>query len=65
MARIAVFGAGGVGGYIAAMPARSGHWVALIARNQNLDAINKDRSAHRKFRGNNRHETIYRQRQTG
>jgi 2-dehydropantoate 2-reductase len=39
MKRFAVVGAGGIGGYIAGMLARSGHWVALIARNQNLEAI--------------------------
>ena len=41
MAKIAVVGAGGVGGYIAAALARSGHWVALIARNRHLGAITR------------------------
>jgi 2-dehydropantoate 2-reductase len=39
--KMVVFGAGGVGGYIAAMLARSGHWVALITRGQQLRAIKR------------------------
>lgn len=37
--RIAVYGAGGVGGYFAAVLARAGYWVGLIARGRQLDAI--------------------------
>jgi 2-dehydropantoate 2-reductase len=37
--KIAVFGAGGVGGYFAATLARAGYHVALIARGRNLEAI--------------------------
>ena len=37
--RLAVFGAGGVGGYFASVLARAGYWVGLIARGQNLVAI--------------------------
>jgi len=37
--KIAVVGAGGVGGYIGALLVRSGHDVALIARNEHLEAI--------------------------
>ncbi len=39
--RFAVFGAGGVGGYFAAVLARAGCWVGLIARGQHLDAIRR------------------------
>ncbi|HTZ97708.1 MAG TPA: 2-dehydropantoate 2-reductase [Terriglobales bacterium] len=37
--RFAVYGAGGVGGYFAAVLARAGHWLGLIARGRQLDAI--------------------------
>jgi 2-dehydropantoate 2-reductase len=37
--KFAVYGAGGVGGYFAAVLARAGHWVGLIARGHQLDAI--------------------------
>lgn len=37
--RIGVYGAGGVGGYFAAMLARAGYWIGLIARGRQLDAI--------------------------
>lgn len=37
--RFAVYGAGGVGSYFAAVLARSGYWVGLIARGRQLDAI--------------------------
>lgn len=37
--RIAILGAGGVGGYFGALLARAGHDVALYARGANLDAI--------------------------
>ena len=37
--RIAILGAGGVGGYYAGILARSGHAVALLARGPNLDAL--------------------------
>jgi 2-dehydropantoate 2-reductase len=37
--RIAILGAGGVGGYYAGTLARSGHAVALLARGPNLDAL--------------------------
>jgi 2-dehydropantoate 2-reductase len=37
--RFAVFGAGGVGGYFAAVLARAGYWVGLIARGRQLEAV--------------------------
>jgi len=37
--RIAVFGAGGTGGYLGALLARSGNQVSMIARGENLKAI--------------------------
>ncbi len=37
--RIAIIGAGGVGGYFAAVLARAGHDVALLARGEHLEAI--------------------------
>lgn len=37
--RIAILGAGGVGGYFGALLARAGHDVILFARGENLDAI--------------------------
>ena len=37
--RIAILGAGGVGGYYAGILARSGHAVALLARGAHLDAL--------------------------
>ena len=37
--RIAIYGAGGVGGYYGGVLARAGHDVALIARGAHLDAI--------------------------
>ena len=37
--RIAILGAGGVGGYYAGILARSGHAVALLARGPHLDAL--------------------------
>lgn len=37
--RIAIFGAGGAGGYFGARLARSGEEVALIARGKHLEAI--------------------------
>jgi len=37
--RIAIFGAGGTGGYLGALLARSGHQVSVIARGENLEAI--------------------------
>ncbi len=37
--RIAIYGAGGVGGYFGGVLARAGHEVALIARGAHLDAI--------------------------
>lgn len=40
--RIAVFGAGGVGGYFGAQLARSGEDVVLIARGKHLEAIRKN-----------------------
>lgn len=40
--RFAVYGAGGVGGYFAAVLARSGHWVGLIARGRHLEAIRQN-----------------------
>jgi 2-dehydropantoate 2-reductase len=40
--RIAVFGAGGVGGYFGAVLARAGHPVAMIARGAQLAAIRRD-----------------------
>jgi 2-dehydropantoate 2-reductase len=39
---IAVFGAGGVGGYFGAVLARAGHRVVFIARGAHLEAIRKD-----------------------
>jgi 2-dehydropantoate 2-reductase len=39
--KFAVFGAGGVGGYFAAVLARAGYWTAVIARGQHLDAIQR------------------------
>src|SRR5579863_163190 len=40
--RIAVYGAGGVGGYFAAVLARAGYWVGVIARGRQLDAIREN-----------------------
>ena len=40
--RIAVIGAGGVGGYFGALLARAGHEVILFARGEHLDAIRKN-----------------------
>lgn len=40
--RIAVIGAGGVGGYFGALLARAGHDVVLFARGDHLDAIRRD-----------------------
>jgi 2-dehydropantoate 2-reductase len=40
--RFAVFGAGGVGGYFAAVLARAGYWVGLIARGRQLEAIRQN-----------------------
>ncbi|MGH8251594.1 MAG: ketopantoate reductase family protein [Steroidobacteraceae bacterium] len=40
--RIAVVGAGGVGGYFAGVLARSGAWVGLLARGDQLAAIGRD-----------------------
>lgn len=40
--RIAVLGAGGVGGYFGAVLARAGHDVVLFARGEHLDAIQRD-----------------------
>ena len=37
--RIAVLGAGGVGGYYGGILARAGHAVALLARGAHLDAL--------------------------
>jgi 2-dehydropantoate 2-reductase len=37
--KFAVFGAGGVGGYFAAVLARAGHWTAVVARGKHLEAI--------------------------
>ena len=39
--RIAVMGAGGVGGYLGAKLARGGHDVALIARGAHLEALRR------------------------
>ena len=40
--RIAVFGAGGVGGYLGAMLAQADEEVALIARGEHLEAIQEN-----------------------
>jgi 2-dehydropantoate 2-reductase len=40
--RIAILGAGGVGGYYGGILARAGHDVALMARGAHLDAIRRD-----------------------
>jgi len=40
--RIAVFGAGGVGGYFGALLARGGHEVSIVARGAHLAAIQRD-----------------------
>jgi 2-dehydropantoate 2-reductase len=40
--RIAVVGAGGVGGYFAGVLARSGAWIGLLARGDHLAAIRQD-----------------------
>ncbi len=40
--RIAVMGAGGIGGYLGAKLARGGHDVALIARGAHLEALRRD-----------------------
>jgi 2-dehydropantoate 2-reductase len=40
--RFVVFGAGGVGGYFAAVLARTGYWVGLIARGRQLEAIRQN-----------------------
>ena len=37
--KVAVMGAGSMGGYFGGMLARAGHGVTLIARGENLDAI--------------------------
>src|SRR5579871_2508510 len=39
--RICVFGAGGVGGYLAAMLCRAGRDVCLVARGEHLQAIQR------------------------
>jgi 2-dehydropantoate 2-reductase len=39
--RIAVLGAGAVGGTLAALLARAGHEVTVTARGENLDAIRR------------------------
>ena len=39
--RVAVYGAGGVGGYFGGRLAEAGHDVTFIARGQHLDAIRK------------------------
>jgi len=39
--KFAVFGAGGVGGYFAAVLARAGYWTAVIARGKHLQAIQR------------------------
>lgn len=39
--RVCIFGAGAVGGFMAAMLAAAGHEVSLIARGQHLDALRK------------------------
>jgi 2-dehydropantoate 2-reductase len=40
--RFAVYGAGGVGGYFAAVLARAGYWVGLIARGRQLEAVRQN-----------------------
>lgn len=40
--KFAVYGAGGVGGYFAAVLARAGHRVGLIARGRQLDAVREN-----------------------
>ena len=40
--KVAVMGAGSMGGYFGGMLARAGHDVTLIARGENLDAIRRD-----------------------
>ena len=40
--RIAVMGAGSIGGYFGGMLAQSGHDVTLIARGKHLETIRKD-----------------------
>lgn len=40
--RICVFGAGAIGGFIAAALARSGHQVSVVARGPHLEAIRRD-----------------------
>ena len=40
--RVAIYGAGGIGGYFAAVLARAGYWVGLIARGRQLDAIRQN-----------------------
>ena len=40
--RVAVMGAGSIGGYFGGMLARAGHEVALVARGEHLDAIRRD-----------------------
>ncbi len=40
--KVAVMGAGSIGGYFGGMLARAGHDVTLIARNDHLDAIRRD-----------------------
>lgn len=40
--RIAIIGAGGVGGYYAALLARDGHEVTVLARGEHLDAIRQN-----------------------
>jgi 2-dehydropantoate 2-reductase len=40
--RIAVLGAGGVGGFLAALLAHDGHEVIVIAREETVEAINRD-----------------------
>ena len=37
--RVAVYGAGGIGGYFAGVLSRAGYWVGLIARGRQLEAI--------------------------
>ena len=40
--KIAIFGAGGVGGYLGGLLARAGHEVSFIARGEHLMAIRKN-----------------------
>ena len=49
--RIAVMGAGGVGGYFGARLAQAGHEVAFIARGRHLPAMQRTRPPRRRARG--------------